>query len=270
MRARIYNKAENAYYLSEVYAVINRAGDWYVVDDPHDKSRVILVAYIDLTVASYPVNVEVIDDNHIGEDVIYRDTPETEAISACLTKSQKLHDFRGSSTIWNHPQALVDLLETNSVEKSRLGIDTAYSTKLTGWHYIETQDDIDRLMEDFAGFVDSVIAEINYLPGDHVSADDIMHFDRHNKTVRVIFHSQQTNGKGLEVILLSPRMVQIVPPAENEIPGISDEASLFLQNHMVFFYDTYQDTIPESYDGTYFIAMGLRWRWIEQGNTAIP
>ncbi len=43
MRARIYNRLSKQYYISEVYAVINRAGDWYVLDAPDDPGKLCLV-----------------------------------------------------------------------------------------------------------------------------------------------------------------------------------------------------------------------------------
>ena len=48
MRARVYDKLHNLYYISEVYGILNRAGDWYIVDHPSDKQQVILVEYLNL------------------------------------------------------------------------------------------------------------------------------------------------------------------------------------------------------------------------------
>ena len=64
MRARVYDRLHNLYYISEVYGILNRAGDWYIVDHPSDKQQVILVEYLNMnTPAPYEVNVEIIDAN---------------------------------------------------------------------------------------------------------------------------------------------------------------------------------------------------------------
>lgn len=68
MRARIFNKSVNKYYISEVYGVINRAGDFYIVDDLINQENVALVKYLDLdTKPPYKVNVEIIDYNPFSD-----------------------------------------------------------------------------------------------------------------------------------------------------------------------------------------------------------
>ena len=45
MRARIYNEKQREYYISEIYGIINRAGEWYIVDDIVQKDKLVLVEY---------------------------------------------------------------------------------------------------------------------------------------------------------------------------------------------------------------------------------
>ena len=69
MRARIYNEEQKKYYISEVYGIINRAGDWYIVDDSVQKEKLVLVEYLNFKTSSpYKVNIEIIDYNPINSD----------------------------------------------------------------------------------------------------------------------------------------------------------------------------------------------------------
>ena len=69
MRARIYNEKRREYYISEIYGIINRAGDWYIVDDIVQKDKLVLVEYLNFkTSPPYEVNVEIIDCNPIGKN----------------------------------------------------------------------------------------------------------------------------------------------------------------------------------------------------------
>ncbi len=48
MRARVYDRTNNSFYISEVYGIINRFGDWFIVDHPTYKKQVILVEYLNI------------------------------------------------------------------------------------------------------------------------------------------------------------------------------------------------------------------------------
>lgn len=261
MRARVYDKSRDCYYISEVYGIVNRAGDWYIVDDSVDPNRVVLVSYLDFdSKPPYKVNIEIIDANPFPKkNWIYLD--KMNDVNALLKQSKKLHYFRGMNCIWETQNALAELLDTNTIEKSALQL-TALSTKLDGWNYIESQSDIDKLMEEYHGFHDSVLKELSYVSGDyydkekhgtHLSAAG-------SKQIRILFDSEWEGQ--IEIIMLAPRIVHLIPGEENFLSILYD-ASIFIQNRMVHFYDSYTEEIPNEYTGTYFVAMGMMWRHTE-------
>ena len=64
MRARIYDRKEKAYYISEVYGILNCGVDRYLVEKREDDQTLVLVDYTDFsTEPPYPVYVEKIDAN---------------------------------------------------------------------------------------------------------------------------------------------------------------------------------------------------------------
>ena len=69
MRARIYNEKQREDYISEIYGIINRAGEWYIVDDIVQKDKLVLVEYLNFkTSPPYEVNLEIIDCNPIDKN----------------------------------------------------------------------------------------------------------------------------------------------------------------------------------------------------------
>ncbi len=49
--------------------------------------------------------------------------------------------------------------------------------------------------------------------------------------------------------------MQLVPPGENYLGDLYD-ASFFIRDCMIYFYDSYLEEIPKTYDGTFVRAMG--------------
>ena len=64
----------------------------------------------------------------------------------------------------------------------------------------------------------------------------------------------------IEMVLLSPRICHIVPGEENYMSILYD-APIFIKDCMVYFYDSYIEDITCDYSGTYFKALGIRWRY---------
>lgn len=260
MRARVYDRSNNLYYISEVYGIINRAGDWYIVDHPSDKKQVVLVEYLDFnSPAPYEVNVEIIDTNPFeSEKWIFLNKSAMDEINIRLKNSKPLHYYKGFESIWNSIDALICLLETGVADKLSLTV-PELSTKLSGWHYIENNDDIDELMELYSGFHDSVIKEMSYISGEYYDAEQkTMYLNlAGSKQVKVVFNSDW--AEELEIILLAPRIIHLVPGEENYFSNLMD-ASIIIKDQIVYFYDSDIDTIDDNYKGTYFKSMGLMWR----------
>lgn len=266
MRARIYDKETEKYYISEVYGIINRVGDWYIVDHPNEADKVKLIEYLDFSSdPPYDVNIEIIDINQsLDEHWIYLDKSNMNDINGKLKRSKKLHYFRGFESTWNSRVGLIKLLECGVSNKADLSIGK-FSTKLEGWNYIEHQNDIDKLIKAYSCFHDSVLKELSYISGEYYDkAENVMRLNIvGSKQVKLIFNSDWADE--IEIILLAPRIVHLIPGEENYTSDLYD-ASIFIKDCMVYFYDSYIDDIPEEYSGTYFKSMGMMWRYT-QGNT---
>ena len=259
MRARVYNKTQNKYYISEVYGAINTGRYSYIVDDLLQKDKVILVEYLDFeSKLPYKVNVEIIDYNPITCcEWIEPTQAQINAINEKIKNSKPILYCNGYKTIWESKQAFIDLLENNIADKAKLGIENV-TTKLDGWNYIETQEDIDYLMNEYKGFHDSVIKEITYVSGDYVDNNGMCLSSSGSKKIKVIFNSDW--AKEIEIILLSPRICHIAPCEENYTAELYD-ASIFIKDCVVYFYDSYIEDIEDDYPDTYFKSLGFMWRY---------
>lgn len=260
MRARIYNKSKRVYYISEIYGIVNCGVDKYLVDDVEDRNLVVLVEAVDFS-TPYPhgIYVERIDNNPLEPlKWVYVEKEEMKYINGAIASPGKYHYFRGYQFIWEQKEALTELIKKGTIDKAKLHLGNI-STKLPDWNYIEKQEDIDNLMKQFAGFHDSVLKEFSYLTGDYVSQDGTMYLTE-DKQIKLVFNSDL--AKELEMVLLAPRFVQLVPPCESYFANLYD-ASLFIKDCMVYFYDSYLQEISDSYKGTYMTSMGVMWRCVE-------
>lgn len=263
MRARIYHKNKKKYYISEIYGILNCGIDMCLADEIDDQETIVLVENMDFSSEPpYDVNVEKIDINSFPQfKWIDREKEEMENINHAIGEPGKIHYFSGYDFVWEQEAALIELIQKGCVDKKKMNM-VPFSTKLPDWNYIETQKDIDLLMEKFAGFHDSVLKELQYISGDYVAQDGGMLLsEAGDKKIRVVFDSQW--AKSIEMLLLAPRYIQLVPPAENYLANLYD-ASLFIKDCMVYFYDSYLQVIPKAYDGTCFAAMGVMWRVQEE------
>lgn len=132
----------------------------------------------------------------------------------------------------------------NELDKKRIEIDS----RLDGWHYIESKEEIECFMEIFSGFHDSVIQEIHYISGDYVDEDGMHLTIACDKSVQVLFDSDWSDR--VEVIFDAVRILQIASPGENYLANLYD-ASLLIKDCEVYFYDSYQNVIPDTYQGTW-------------------
>ncbi len=258
MRARVYNKSKKEYYISEIFAVTNLG---YVVDDPDDRTKVLLVDYIDpMQVFPYTPNIEVIDNEKDNENWVCPDYLQRQSINKRILNGDELTSFRGSESIWSSDSGLLELIANKTADKEILGIKEK-DTKLSGWNYIENDDDIEKILDEYSGFHDAVIKEMSYISGDYfVKEDKFMKLtESGSKQIRIIFDSEW--GGELELILLSPRIVHLIPGEENKWSDIID-VSIFIKDCRVYFYTSVLEEIPEEFNETYFVSMGMRWRLI--------
>ncbi|MDE7423340.1 MAG: hypothetical protein K2N51_06570 [Lachnospiraceae bacterium] len=264
MRARVYDQTNHTYYLSEVYGIMNWGGERYIVEsNEKNEQRLCLVEAVDFsTKPPYRVNIERIDCNKISEKLpwIYLGRDELSNINQTLENTyhhEALHYFSGYEYIWKQQDKLAELIVQGTIPYHELG-NIKIDTKLPDWNYIENNQDIDRLMKEFLGFHDSVIKQINYITGDYVDKDGSMCLsESYDKKIQMVFDSQWSGS--IEIVFEAVKVLHLVPPGENYLGDLFD-ASVFIKDLMIYFYDTGFDKIPESYDGTWVKALGMRWR----------
>lgn len=282
MRARVIDRDSNCYYVSEVYGVMNSGGDYYVVGKWHDgRMELRLVPYLNSASGRgvHPVNLECISSDvssgirtdvktDVNTDVnppafpwIYKGKEELAEVNRTLRERWKLAPvsyFRGYEFLWNREEWLVRLMaEGRLTDPEAVNMASGIDTRIKGWHYVESETDIEDLMEQFSGFHDSVIREVHYISGDHVEGETMYFTEARDKHVQVIFDSGWAGS--LEVVFEAFRTFHLSSPGENYMADLYD-ASVFIRNHEVYFYDSYQKQIPAQYDGTWVHAMGMRWR----------
>lgn len=266
MRARVYDKINDTYYISEVYGWLNFGGDRYIVGRQEQEGLILyLIDYLDYeTQPPYKNNIEMIDYNPVPADMPagYKHGQELTEINSLLEEKyhhQAISYFWGYEFIWEQREKLAELIVKTVMTDKEIYIKSV-NTKLKGWNYIETESDIKELMEQFSGFHDSVIKELHYISGDCRVEDGLRLSPAGDKKISLIFDSDWSES--IEIVFDSIRLVQLAVAGDNYTAELFD-ASVFVKDCKVYFYDSYMTEIPETYNGTCIKALGMRWREIE-------
>lgn len=263
MRARVYDKVNNTYYISEVYGNVNFGGDRYIVGRQEENGFILyLKDYIELgTKPPYNTGIEWIDYNPSPDDMpyVYKHGEELTEFNRLL--EEKYHHkaisyFRGYEYIWEQKEQLAELLAKTILSDGEIYINVV-DTRLKDWNYIETDSDIKELMKKFLGFHDSVLKEMHYISGDYSVENGLQLSFAGDKKISMVFDSEWSES--IEIVFDSIRLVQLAVAGDNFTSELFD-ASIFVRDCKVYFYDTYMEEIPETYNGTYVEAMGMRWR----------
>lgn len=261
MIARVFDACQNKYYISEVYGIVNCGGDLYIVDGFEDDREMLrLVPHTDFsTQPPYQMLIEGISENEPPFSWVYIERENMQEFNARSNGCEDMHYFRGYQFIWAQQECLAQLIREGSILKKDL-VPQKITSKLDGWNYIETQEDITALMEFMVGFHDSVMRELHYISGDYTLPDGgICYTEACGKNLQVIFDSEWSGS--IELVFEAPRVLHLRFPGENYLAEIYD-ASVFVKDCKVYFYDSYMNEIPDSYEGTFIQAMGMRWRKI--------
>ena len=148
---------------------------------------------------------------------------------------------------------------------------------MNDWMDIETQKDIDVLMESFSGFHDSCLVSMNYISGNKVQDNGSMTFGTPNDyQLNMIFDNQY--GESVELCFQGVRRMHLVGLQDNYLADIFGASIAFYENIMPSKYTAPQRCIVWADDGsfdvskidhslnepavTYIIAHTLKWRKI--------
>jgi len=179
MFVRVFDLHRNTYFKSEVYAIINSG--WYekqLVVVPSDSGN--HLKFVDCLDKSDPKHPKVlinriIPDSHNGNlEWIHQRSDNVDKqlddFAELLDKNTRFFDYYGYSWVYDNKPLLLELLKGGEVStkgyEHQMRALNAY--RLKGWHYVETQQDVDYIFEQTGGFHDSVIKELNYISGAYV------------------------------------------------------------------------------------------------------
>ena len=143
------------------------------------------------------------------------------------------------------------------------------------WLNVESQKDIDSLLEEYYGFHDACIVSVQYISG--ASVDDIgtMHYSKENSCLIIRFDSQMPSfnkrpeKKTLELKFSGLRRMNLIGIQDNYFCDISSCYLEFYQNHIIWSDNDWFDPLKYSEDkllqepmDTFVIADHLAWRFV--------
>ncbi|MFL0269319.1 hypothetical protein [Candidatus Clostridium radicumherbarum] len=264
MRVRVYDKQGSNYFVSEVYAIVNTGyyEKYLVLEETDNKRYFRMFDYLDKSNNGpiYPVNINVISSNELPEPWVYKTEPDLKYFMDKLNTKDKyssLYSFRGYSFIFQQKDLLITLFKGNIVTYDEMmGNKKQICTKLDGWNYVESEKDIENLMEIFSGFHDSVLRSLNYISGSRkveegmIVTDDI-------RQASTIFDSDWSDS--IEIVFEGVLSLNLRPAKDNYTSDLFS-ATIMIKDETLLFYDDEVSSEQENYEGTWINALGMRWR----------
>lgn len=264
MRVRVYDKDANNYFVSEVYAIINIGyyEKYLVLKKINDSRYFELVEYLDKSENKrLPVNINIISNNELPEAWVTKTELDLKDFIHKLNakdKNDSFYHYRGYSFVFEQTELLISLLKGNKVPYEVLnGNRNEIGTKLVDWNYIETNDDIQNLMEMFGGFHDSVLKSLEYVSGSRKGKEGILVTDN-IRQVSMIFDSFSDS---MEVVFEGVLALNLRPARDN-YDSLIFAATIMMKDETFLFYDDDIDSELEDYVGTWVNSLGIRWRFI--------
>lgn len=266
MRVRVFDKEANNYFVSEVYAIINLGYyEKYLVVKKVGNSRYFkLFDYLDKTEGGpvYPVNINIISSNELPEPWVNKTESELKYFHnelGTVNKNNSIYSFRGYAFILEQKEQLLALFKGNEIAYEKIrGNKIAISTKLFGWNYVESETDIQNLMEEFGGFHDSVLRNLNYISGSGRTNEGMMVSDS-IRQVSMIFDSDWSDS--IEIVFEGVLALNLRPAKDNYSSDLYS-ATIMLKDETIFYYDDEVESEQKNYVGTWVHALGMRWRYL--------
>jgi hypothetical protein len=267
MRVRVYNKCTKGYFISEVYAIINTGyyEKYLVIENIANKRYFKLVEYLDKAKGNphLPVNINVISSIELSKAWVSKEDNDLKDISdrlAAKDKNDSFYRYRGYDFILEQKDLLIALLKGEHVPyESLLGNEKEISTKLEGWNYVESEDDIQNLMKTFHGFHDSVLRNLNYVSGSGKDKKGIMITDNIRRA-SMIFDSSWSDS--IEIVFEGVLILNLRPAKDNYCSDLFS-ATIMLKDKTILLYDGDVNSEQENYEGTWINALGMRWRFMD-------
>lgn len=259
MRVRVYDRANDDYYRSELYAIFFSGifERWLVIRDG-------ILRLVDRCYEEdglYYAQINRIDPDFSRDWILLSngDISDFPAFPKHLPEDP-WSAFRGYPWVWEDRETVLALLAGQAVPLSQTAFaEQRPSSLLPDWNYVSTQVEADSLMEQAYDFHDSVLVGLRYVSGSVKTSEGILDSD-HIRQVTMEFQSQWSPP--LELVFEGVESLTLRPAGDNYGSNIM-EATLRIRDAAVFFCDGYCEA-EASYDGTKILAYSLRWRFLPE------
>jgi hypothetical protein len=263
MRVRVYDKENGRYFKSEVYAIINTG--WYekyaVLVPSEDGSCLKLFDYIDKDKnpdGQYNVLVNVIVPDTPDSWISKQDKSLLNNIDPSDSKSEIIYSYHGCRQLYDNQSTIASLFEGNTVKTDDLNL-PSITSKLEGWNYIETQDDVEELQSATYGFHDSVLKSAEYISGASVGENKSMCPVDYMRRLTLVVDSQLTDS--VEFVFEGLIAFNLRPSGDN-LDSIINSVSIIIKDETIFFIDADVDEETFDFEYTCAKAYSLRWRFL--------
>lgn len=267
MRVRVYDKDVDNYFVSEAYAIINTGyyEKYLVLEEIGNKKYFRMFDYLDKSNGGphFPVNINIISSDELPEPWVYKTEPDLKYFMDKLDTKDKyksLYNYRGYAFVFKQKDLLIELFIGNKVTfEEIIGNNKQICTKLTGWNYVESEEDIHNIMETFGGFHDSVLRTLNYISGSQnvergmIVTDDI-------RQVSMIFDSGWSDS--IEIVFEGVLALNLRPAKDNYTSELFS-ATISLKDKTILFYDDEVNSEQKDFEGTWINALGMRWKLLQ-------
>lgn len=220
MRARFFDKDTGSYFVSEVYAIVNSGEKYLVLQEIDGEKFFRFINYLNSKEPfPYPVNINLISENKSSEPWI-RVNEENLVYFRPIAASYNKHTnymfhYYGFQFIFEQKKLLYKMFKGKKIPyETIIGDREEICSKLDGWNYVESNEDIEFLMDSFIGFHDSVLVSLNYISGSK-HADKGMHVSDDVRQVSMLFdgYSKVIGGskKSIELVFEGTVLLNLRP-----------------------------------------------------------
>jgi len=267
MYARVYDKNKGIFFKSSIYAKINKGYfEKYLVLMPKSEGgHLKMYDYLDKPEPGGElfVNINIIHCEHPDEWVEF-DSASEEVIGEVSEKDDmqidKLNYYLGYKSIWENKNALSILLEGGTIHPSCFNLKATTRAYDDEWTFIDTEKDVNALMEACYGFHDAVIVSVHYVSGAGKHGNKPVVNDSIRR-ISILFDTCWCSS--LELVFEGVLSLNLRPAMDNCSSDIYT-ASLIIKDAVIYFaVDDIIDTINISDKVTWISALSLRWRFLE-------
>lgn len=266
MRVRVYDKATNKYLVSEVYAIINSGyyAKYLILEHKEMDKFFCFYEYLDKSIktAHLPVNINIISCDELPEPWIVRAESDIRTLNKFNVndKYNGLFEYRGYEFVFKQTDLLNKLLKGHKVRYEELrGNEKELSSTLMDWNYVNSNEDINNLMNKFHSFHDSVLKSLSYISGAG-KVDNGMSVTDYLRQVTILFDSDWSDS--IEIVFEGVLALNLRPAKDNYSSDLYS-ATIILKDETIIFFDSDYVSDMKDYEGTCINSLGMRWRFIK-------